>query len=405
MPREETNIVIRPRGGLSVAKVGLVDVIAAIHVSAGTTKEAGHSDTFCLNAEQNIVVISAPKEEHACRYEEITVSETARDSDVSIVNERNPLALGANRIGTTTTIIVACSGTKTHRIGHRKDVSPLPTDRISRRCREQNPREDHQCSPKCKLCGGKHLAAYSECKARYKITYVVRKRQWERRKIDSLLRQLSASRELPPRITRNREQAVNGTAVTLVNNAERSPSRDRVSWADTVRCPNAMKSRDASVDRKKQRTRSQETETLEALRKENAEMKATIVQLTREMTNIRKENNNKKQPMEQAPTAPSTVAPSISQAATKELDSAKEPAPEKTAIEMQGGTKTASDLDARFSGIDSGLDKLEKLILAMKTTIERKFVEYDSILAVQERNIQLMMSHPIFGQQQRAPKS
>lgn len=124
-------------------------------------------------------------------------------------------------------------------------------------------------------------------------------------------------------------------------------------------------------------------------------MKATIVQLTLEMANIRKEINNKEQPMEQALTAPS-----ISQAATKDIDSAKEPAPKKRAIEMQGSKETASGLDARFSGIESSLDDLEKLILAMKTTTERKFVEYDSKLAVQERNIKIMMSHPIFDQPQ-----
>ncbi|KAH9384925.1 hypothetical protein HPB48_026955 [Haemaphysalis longicornis] len=201
--------------------------------------------------------------------------------------------------------------------------------------------------------------------------------------------------------SRNCSQSIRGSKERLqsrdasAHSAKRSPSRDRVSWADTVRCPNAMKSRDASVDRKKQQMTSKETQTIEALRKENAEMKVTILQLTREMANIRKEINNKEQPMEQTPTAPST-----SEAATKELYSATEPAPKKRAIDKQANKETASDLDTRFAGIDSRLDKLEKLILAMKTTIERKFGEYDSKLAVQERNTQLITSHPIFAQQQ-----
>lgn len=42
----------------------------------------------------------------------IPVSETPRDIAVSIVNERNPLALGAKGIVTTTTIIVAFCGSK-----------------------------------------------------------------------------------------------------------------------------------------------------------------------------------------------------------------------------------------------------------------------------------------------------
>ncbi|KAH9367516.1 hypothetical protein HPB48_009070 [Haemaphysalis longicornis] len=113
------------------------------------------------------------------------------------------------------------------------------------------------------------------------------------------------------------------------------------------------------------------------------------------MANIRKEINKKEQPMKQAWTAPST-----SKAATKELDSAKEPARKKRAIEKQANKQTASDLGARFAGVNSRQEKLEKLILAIKITIERKLGEYDRKLAVQERNTQLMMSHPIFTHQQ-----
>ncbi|KAG0439500.1 hypothetical protein HPB47_016620 [Ixodes persulcatus] len=45
----------------------------------------------------------------------------------------------------------------------------------------KNPKESHVCSnPKCSLCGGNHLTANKECKARFKTPYVVRKRRWER---------------------------------------------------------------------------------------------------------------------------------------------------------------------------------------------------------------------------------
>ncbi|KAH9382748.1 hypothetical protein HPB48_023307 [Haemaphysalis longicornis] len=61
------------------------------------------------------------------------------------------------------------------------DVCPNPTDRICRGCGAPNPDELHTCTPNCDLCGGNYLAADKVYKARFKMPYLVRKRQWERR--------------------------------------------------------------------------------------------------------------------------------------------------------------------------------------------------------------------------------
>ncbi|XP_077547772.1 uncharacterized protein LOC144160025 [Haemaphysalis longicornis] len=62
--------------------------MAAIHVAAGITEEAGKEDTMCINAQQNIVVISTPKEENARRYEGIqgiVVSGNQHENDADAV--------------------------------------------------------------------------------------------------------------------------------------------------------------------------------------------------------------------------------------------------------------------------------------------------------------------------------
>lgn len=111
--------------------------------------------------------------------------------------------MGAKRIGSTTTVIVAFQGPKVPnfvrygvtlipchlyrkqidvcqqcgRVGHRKDVCPTPTIKTCLAYGFANPAEDHRCTPKCKLCGGEHPTGDRTCKAKYKIPYVVRKRQ------------------------------------------------------------------------------------------------------------------------------------------------------------------------------------------------------------------------------------
>lgn len=50
LPRDAIKIVLRPRGGLNVAKTGLVEVTAAVQAAAGVTKDSGSGDILCINA-------------------------------------------------------------------------------------------------------------------------------------------------------------------------------------------------------------------------------------------------------------------------------------------------------------------------------------------------------------------
>ncbi|KAL1440279.1 hypothetical protein MTO96_001219 [Rhipicephalus appendiculatus] len=236
LPKDDIRIIIRPRGGLNIARVGPTIVADAISASAGISPMEQHADTLCPNSKQNILVASTPKREIANRYVRvkevwiadktyevsaykaaphstckgvirgIPVQDGSADIDTKIVNDRNPLALAAKRIGSTTAVIVAFDGHRVPnfvrygsvllqctlysrqtdiccacgRLGHRADVCPNPGDVICRGCSASNPDQEHQCTPKCKLCGGAHLTADKAGKERYHIPYVVRRRRWER---------------------------------------------------------------------------------------------------------------------------------------------------------------------------------------------------------------------------------
>lgn len=450
MPREETKIVVRPRGGIHVAKTGLIDVMAAIHLAAGITEEAGKEDTMCINAQQNIVVISTPKEENAIRYENIQgivvrgnphevsayrttphdtvkgvirgipLSETPRDIDARIVNERNPLALGAKRIGTSTAVIVAFSGGKVPyyvrygnalikcqlyrkqvdvchqcgRVGHRKDVCPTPNEQACRGCGEKNPKEDHKCTPKCKLCGDKHLTGDRECRARYKTPYVIRKRQWERRKAEEQLTQewnfppLDTSATRKPRTpSRTSPQSRDNSKQRRQSRdnstrRERSPSREKVTWADMVSATGGKTDNpERSTANKKQQKKSKEEEMIDMLRKENedmrkenAELRAMIQQLTQSVNSLRRELTDIHQPTDQLNTNKVMLK--------SKTEASKGPAAKKRLIEEQEEKATIQDIR----------EQLDQTIQRITETLEKKIQQQDNILAEMRASINQIMT-------------
>ncbi|KAK8777454.1 hypothetical protein V5799_029202 [Amblyomma americanum] len=210
LPRQDIKIVMRPRGGLNLGEVSRFEISRAIIAAANESGEEVTQDVICPNKQQNIVVISTPNRENADRYSAVrnlSISGTAHDVSAYetaphgtvkgvirgvpmtdtiqeindyIVQDYNPTALQANRIGKTTTVVIALDGDKVPnyiqygnllvecslyrkqidmcylcgRLGHRMDVCPNPEDKICRGCGMKNPEESHVCTnPKCSLCG------------------------------------------------------------------------------------------------------------------------------------------------------------------------------------------------------------------------------------------------------------
>lgn len=249
LPREDFKIVLRPRGGIDISKAGQVEAGRAVCEAARITREESARNVICPNYQQNIIVVSTATRQNVDRYVRINkiviggnaygvsayetvphgmvkgvirgipLEDTVKVINENVVNEFNPTAVEANRISNTRSVVIAFYSNKVPnyvrygqnlmrcslyrkqidvcyrcgRVGHRMDVCPNPNDRICRGCGSHNPPEGHPCTPKCSLCGGEHLTGDKVCRARYKIPYVVRRRQWERRQAEIEQRQSKTS--------------------------------------------------------------------------------------------------------------------------------------------------------------------------------------------------------------------
>lgn len=352
----------------------------------------------------------------------VPLSDSALVIDRNIVNNRNPLAVGTKRIGETTTVIVAFQGLKVPnfvrygvtlipchlyrkqidicqqcgKVGHRKDVCPTPTAKTCLACGETNPKKEHTCTPKCKLCTGAHPTGDRACKAKYKTPYIVRRRQWTRRQAEQQLSnadfpplgQVQVQRT-PRSHSRNRSLSKTRDASRCSKNnrspsrdiksisRKRSPSHERVSWADAMKENKENKtSAHVSVPRNDEAMESLRREnialkvSLNNLEKENTELKTSIENLTKEMANIRA----------LLTTQPSQLSSDSAQMNNEPMDTAKtqgesdrpvkEPAIKKRAVESHSSrdkkNKHVDELEARMDHIEARwearFNKLEELM-------------------------------------------
>lgn len=450
MPLEESKIVVR--GGLDIVKTGTTTV-----ATAKITSEESAADTICPNTQQNIMVVSTPNENNAARYatiHEISIQgklyevsayrtaphdtvkgvikgiptdANAEELDRNIVNERNPLAVGAKRIGSTTSAIVVFQGPKVPnfvrygvtlipchlyrkqidvchqcgRVGHRKDVCPTPTIKTCLACGLANPKEDHSCTPKCKLCGGEHSTGDRTCKAKYKMPYVVRKRQWVRRQAEL---QLLPESDFPPldkpsAVQKSRTPSKNRAPKSRDSSKKRSPSHERVGWVDAAKGNNTRSAQKITEAAKKD-DMNKVREANETLRQENAALRTTINNLSREIAEIRKLllcNN-------ESPQRPTPSSRETEETSTKNQEAAvEEPAQKKRAIEAprkQKENDRNENLEAKF---EARFTKLEELltaniaaVTAMKQTVDNYQAENINRFAYIERTLQPIVSHPTF---------
>lgn len=296
LPREHIRVIVRPRGGLDIKKVGHLRVAQALPVAANLQAIDITEDIICPNMMQNIMIVSTPLRSNAMAYagvEAITIGEANYELNAYfaapensckgvfhgvdpaieqeelqplIIQPKNPSALEVRRIKNTSTVIILFDGLKVPdyikcgpslmkcslyrrqtdicyvcgRLGHRADVCPAPENVIRRGCGMNNPEDNHVCSPKCTLCGGPLIMADKACKQRYQMPYVVRRRRRRRRQNKQTVRLTNSPAPLK--------------SALIGGSTSRSRSRDRVCTCGGSRGRSAERS--TSRRRTASRTRS-----------------------------------------------------------------------------------------------------------------------------------------------------
>ncbi|KAG0418601.1 hypothetical protein HPB47_004713 [Ixodes persulcatus] len=213
LPTDDYRVVVRPRGGFNVVDYKTDRIYCCLRSAARIGREAAEEDSICLNIKQNVVVLSTPSEDRTLKYGSISklrigkreyeasayraapentskglvrgISKDENPADIvrSLVMQRNPSVLHANRMGNTDNVIVLFDGFYVSRYvyygamhvrctlykkqidvchecgrpGHRADVYLNPNDRICCGCGCSNPPPEHRCEPKRLLCGKGYL--------------------------------------------------------------------------------------------------------------------------------------------------------------------------------------------------------------------------------------------------------
>lgn len=489
LPLNETKVVIRIRGGLNIAKTGHVEIVQAIQEAAGLETTQCDGDTICPNLKQNIMVVSSPLPENVHGYlkiQSITIAgqtyeassyQTAPDDTCkgvirniplhhtqetitrSVVNPRNPLALAAKRIKETGTVIVVFEGHKVPnhvmygcawvecslyrkqiaicqacgKLGHRADVCPAPEKQTCRGCGIADPGSDHVCEEvSCALCGEKHPTASKECKNRYQVPYVVRKRRIEnkqaaiaakkiREKATSLLRHNGTdAAQLPDgqREHRGRSRSRGSSGSRSASRGRRSRSRTpgsrgrstsgvrfappagANSWAQRVKattgCQASTTAGTLPTNRGPLRDQSQVSlqarpennvhkdilERIKALEHENAQLRRTMTELANENRLLKTQTSKPSAQTQDThmDTSPSPTHPSVAESETaSQTPPAGTPATKKRKAKTTEGDTPANDIDGKLDKILSTLGQLQFDVESLKKGHDRLVEAVDGL--------------------------
>lgn len=329
----------------------------------------------------------------------VPLNETPRDITAAIITARNPTAIAAKRLGNTTTVIVLFDGSRvpTHvmyrgvltrcslyrkqvdfckqcnRLGHRSDVCWRPNDKLCAGCGTPDPSEDHHCQPRCQLCGKDHPTADKLCKAKFKTPYIVKQRQWFRQLQETLEenyppttkptergRSKFRTRATPGSRSRSWSCATpRGHTTQSPGPRRRTTSRSRsrskpkggnghqgnpaftVSWSDVAKGTRPEPSGETAHN----------VSDIAELKKENAELRELISQLTREIQSLKNCTNRTSSQMRSA------AQERLEEMPDNRMDEDSTPPPLKRKAQVSNDKTTA-----QTSNINQTLSEIQKAV-------------------------------------------
>ncbi|KAG0415357.1 hypothetical protein HPB47_007469 [Ixodes persulcatus] len=301
LPKEETKVIVRPRGGLDLAKTPIVNVISAVRTAANLSPAETALDTQRYANIKSIVVgnktyevgayAAAPHGTVKGVIKGIPLEDSANTINANILNVRNPLARAAQRIGSSTTIIVAFEGLKCTlyrkhfdvcrtcgKVGHRMDVCPTPEAKTCKDCGKEA-EQNHQCNAKCKLCGGPHLTGDRTCSNWFKTPYVIKCRQWEKTKMTAPKEKEGKVPETEGNFPQLRRPRSRGSSRTRSRSRSRSVG-GTVTWAQKAQ-PESKEMKSLKEANKQQARKMAEQENIiKKMAADMAAMKQKMTQLS-----------------------------------------------------------------------------------------------------------------------------
>ncbi|KAH7941308.1 hypothetical protein HPB49_011983 [Dermacentor silvarum] len=339
LPKEDTKIIIIPRGGRDIRKIGAATVADAILAAAGISQDELSQDTLCPSSQQNTMVASTPKRENANQYirikqirfsgkvHELCAYETAPHStckgvirdmplrdyqatiDGKIINQNNPFALAAKRTLRQGPLSSPLTGTGCRILSDSGIAPGLPI-----------PDQQPQYTPKCKICGGPHVTAGKECAHRFKPPYIIRRRRFERaRQQEQLPTPLALERPIHKPTGLQKSLCLDilthvafSSALQLMRLLQ-VPHRERLVQVrgNERQAANSKDLHDPRLTNELEELRRAN----DSLRKENAQFKQEISRLAAEMAEIRS--------MERAPPAPQPAACASAMDTRRALDDSR----------------------------------------------------------------------------------